>query len=343
MRRPKLFLHAGTQKTGTTAIQQALAANRNWLDSQGVLYPPYFPMHHGPFYAHNQMARALARYAAMDHVALMQFGLRLRRLSRGKRWVVLSAESIYRHVVQRPIRTPEAFAARHRAYLQRLARYFKAFEITIVLYFRRPDTFAVSRFKERIVRGFTSLDFGTFIEKQAWFYDYPGRVELLRRTFENVATRVYEAERAAGLVERFLEVLDVPSLPAPPSSPVRASPTNRATLWLRRAQEEAPRSLQAHEHRVIFAREPQALEFFTESEPSTLWPSRSCFSGFVERNSDAYGFAGFDYPSAPDQQPAVWTDGLHRTAETAFAKWEMANRGVLRRRRRLGLRFFEEL
>lgn len=343
MGRPKLFLHVGTQKTGTTAIQQALAANRSWLETQGVLYPPYFPTHHGPFYAHNQMARALARNAAVDHVTLMQFMLRLGRLSRGKRWIVLSAESIYRHVVDRPARTPEEFSARHRAYLQRLARYFEAFDIAIVLYFRRPDTFAVSRFKERIVRGFTSLDFGTFIERQAWFYDYPRRVELLRHTFANVATRVYETERTAGLVDRFLEVLDVPSLPIPPNPAVRPSPTNLATLWLRRAQEESPRSLQAHEHRVIFAREPQALEFFGESEPSTLWPSASCFSRFVDRNIDAYEFAGFGYPSAPDQMPAVWTDSLHRAAETAFADWEMANRAVLKKRRRLGLRFFQDL
>ena len=37
--RPKLFLHIGTGKTGSSAIQQVLAANRTQLERRGVLIP----------------------------------------------------------------------------------------------------------------------------------------------------------------------------------------------------------------------------------------------------------------------------------------------------------------
>jgi len=37
---PNLFIHIGTHKTGTTAIQDSLAANRFKIKNQGVYYIP---------------------------------------------------------------------------------------------------------------------------------------------------------------------------------------------------------------------------------------------------------------------------------------------------------------
>jgi hypothetical protein len=42
MRKPKLLLHIGTEKTGTTAIQRSLAINRAKLASESIFDPEIF-------------------------------------------------------------------------------------------------------------------------------------------------------------------------------------------------------------------------------------------------------------------------------------------------------------
>src|SRR5438309_11963248 len=51
---PHCFLHIGTEKTGTTSIQNFLAQNRDHLREKGILYPRA---------AGNQNHTALAAYA----------------------------------------------------------------------------------------------------------------------------------------------------------------------------------------------------------------------------------------------------------------------------------------
>lgn len=49
-----LYIHAGTHKTGTTAIQKFLSANRDLLAKNGYLYP-------GTDQGHHDVARELKK------------------------------------------------------------------------------------------------------------------------------------------------------------------------------------------------------------------------------------------------------------------------------------------
>ena len=40
-RRPRVYLHIGEPKTGTTFVQQVMWGNRAWLAAQGVVLPGY--------------------------------------------------------------------------------------------------------------------------------------------------------------------------------------------------------------------------------------------------------------------------------------------------------------
>ena len=55
-----IFIHVGTQKTGTTSLQKFAAEHRTELRARGLWYPSYREMGLFGHYAHHDFAHALA-------------------------------------------------------------------------------------------------------------------------------------------------------------------------------------------------------------------------------------------------------------------------------------------
>ncbi|SFA74740.1 hypothetical protein SAMN05421688_0564 [Poseidonocella pacifica] len=115
---PRIFLHAGTHKTGTTTIQRALFANREMLASNGIWYDPGADLFGGTRHAAISFAHQLA-YA--DDVAtdtrFQTYRERIEHaLSEGQD-IIISAEPLYRMVMGGGSSAPRPEALTSRVFL----------------------------------------------------------------------------------------------------------------------------------------------------------------------------------------------------------------------------------
>jgi hypothetical protein len=339
--RPKLVLHPGTHHTGTTAIQESLSRNRSWLAARKVAYPQlHLAGERGPKSSHHAMAKALASEGPDVSQEVQHYRGEIERAADSARLTVLSTESIYRHMLGKHGEKAEVFFAGHTAYLERLRHFLQDFDVSVLIYFRRPDQIAESRFKSLIARGLRTSSFAEESERMPWFYDYPRRIALFGDIFDSVVPRRYADEARKGLLTGVYAALDLEDSPPEGAGAVRVSHGNRATLWLRRALEDDA-SPQLHQHRALFAAEHAKDPLFAEPEPSTLWPSEAVFAAFVERHRSAYEMGYFDTPEPPARPATVWTDAMHAAACEAFARWEGVNAERLLRRDAKKLKYWD--
>lgn len=354
MTKPKLLLHPGMHKTGTTAIQESLYRNRDWLAARDIAYPALGQFGEGPKNAHHGFTKVLASGAAKSDPELRPYAEQIDHAASTARLTVLSAEPIYTHTLDsrregalsflQPVR--QAVSSRigfwnaHRAYLERLREFLRAFDISVLIYLRRPDGIAESLFKEGVARGRRMPSFRVHVWQLQWalrFFDYPRRLDLLRDVFYRVDTRSYEEEAKRGLVAGFYEALGLEEPPPDTASRVRTSIGNRAALWLCRERLTDSR-VKMYRYRLLFAAENDLSPVFAETEPSTLWPSDRTFRAFVERNRSAYAMSGSDLPDPPGRPVTIWTDDMHRAANEAFEVWLHSNAERLTRRDKAGRR-----
>ena len=141
----RLYLHIGSHKTGTTAIQHFAAQNRDHLAKQGLLYPPVGPK--GAPARRNHMlvfggwfGLAGANDLTSEDISAFFARTRAQALKR-KSDVLLSGENIFRLTAEQ---RDELYA--------RLRQTFPDFDIVVVAALRRQDNFADSLFRN-VVRG----------------------------------------------------------------------------------------------------------------------------------------------------------------------------------------------
>lgn len=127
--RPKLVLHIGRHKCGTSSLQRFLSANGDALRAHGYHYPT---AHRQP-YAHHPVAHAYAGDApAVDTAAFW-------------RDVASSPASIV---------SSEAF---QNIDPSRLAPDLEAFDVTVVAYFREPLDYLLSSYAQKVKAGNTDV------------------------------------------------------------------------------------------------------------------------------------------------------------------------------------------
>lgn len=339
--RPPLLLHVGSHKTGTTAMQAALAALRPELARAGIAYPDLKPELGGSPRDHNALAHALAAPDLRTRLALWRAGRQLARAARHGQRTILSAEAILRHVLGRADHTDsDAWFAAHRAYLRRIARYLGRFNITALCYFRQPETAVISLYKENIIRGLPEarLDLAGFLAVKAQRFDYPRHIAALQASFPQTEILSFEAEVKTGLLTGFLRRVGAADLAPPVLPDLRTSPSNRAALWLQRhiGREDAL----AYRARATFALRAEAAPFFAEDAPSTLWPDAALQERFFQINAESYALPFLQPPRLTDLPPTRWSDTMHARADAGFADWAAAHADLLARRNALRLRPF---
>jgi hypothetical protein len=326
----RIVFHAGTHKTGTTSIQGVLAANRNLLANRGIYYPsaPDFFGTRADLQsanAHFALAQAIARFSFSDQDNIARFLAHLRTAGPGYSVVLLSAESVYRHMVgdYSANEENEFYIARQR-FVERFAGVLKEYPVDIVLYFRRPDRFAESLYAGSVAASKTKRSFEDFVTHRIFKFDYRFQIDLFAERF---STRVYcyEEKAQAGLVASFFRDNGLGEAPAAGSA-LRRSIPNRAVRWLQRANAVALLSRREQRRRWLFALQPDCREMFRSDEPSTFWRSTAERDAFIRKNS-----ANVPELSFPDAGPEMvpfcdWTDAMHQNAEVAFQRWQATNK-----------------
>lgn len=335
--KPRLILHVGSHKTGTTSIQGALAANRSWLDSLGVCYPDPTPFFFHRIDGHHDLAHALASTATRHRRRAAKFRAHLIDMGRTHDRIVLSAEPFYRHVIEpspirpRPRRLVDMLEER-RLYIAAMADYFSPFDVEILVFLRRPDTFAESLYKNSVVQGWYSGGFQRFSKSPYFVLDYGRRLDLFRSSFPKVTVKSYEQSLPAGIIEAFFEAIGVGNPPTPGGEHLRRSLTNKATLWIERSKAEQKLGKRAIRRRWHFAMLPVSKPLFGSDKTSSLWNSVDERDRFIERHRGAVAADLFPSPPPDLPGPATWTDEEHAAASDAFGRWQRQHVAYLLRR-----------
>lgn len=132
MTRPRLILHIGTHKTGTTAIQRALDQQRAECLARGVFYPPTDREPWPDLPKHCSVFAAAARGNAAESEAERQWLLAQFRAS-GAHTLLISEEGLSEPLPH----LPEFFAPMA-----------AEFDIVVVCMLRRPDLFTESLYNQ---------------------------------------------------------------------------------------------------------------------------------------------------------------------------------------------------
>ena len=146
---PTLYLHIGTPKTGTTALQNFLPANEEVLEQHGICYPDFgfrytgLGVHrNGHFLVTGNYKDEFGNRVPEKEEADYQEGLR-KLEETGKKFskIILSDEGIWKQ----SITDRENFWERLNKDLKRIG-----FDIKIVVYFRRQNLFVQSHWAHKI-------------------------------------------------------------------------------------------------------------------------------------------------------------------------------------------------
>ncbi len=213
---PKLLLHIGTHKTGTTSIQRFCAANRNALRDHGLWYPPAdvgkFPKH----YAHHRVAHSIAlRDPDFGPDDASHFFDRVRRQLGNDETAVISAEPMYRHLLAdgEPARgllklSAEETERQFRNYAAATQEAIGDFDVTVLVMLRRQDLFLESLYAEQVLSTGYNRTIERFAVERRALLDYAARLTGWAEVFgaSNLSVKVFERSKLTVPIERtFIE------------------------------------------------------------------------------------------------------------------------------------------
>jgi len=219
---PPTTLHIGHGKTGTTAIQSFLAANRARLRANGTLYPDV--RHKGAWSGvenHNHFAWSLIDKTSWLGFDDVEFCRQFHDQCTDKnaeppvRRMILSAESFTGEPLPWTFESPEAYFNAQRMKLARLRRLFADTELTILVYLRPQDAWVDSvlnqtvkfegLFDARVVE-----DVPSFLTRVAPRLDYAQTLDLWHTAFpaSEIIVRPFETAQLTG-GDAVMDLLDV--------------------------------------------------------------------------------------------------------------------------------------
>lgn len=141
----KAILHIGTNKTGTTYLQDSLSASRNVLLEQGFAYPAHtggFNNHKvllSGLVAHSDLPRHIRRKSENKLVsARIELLTELARLSKEGRTAIISSESLFN-------RTKDGLVNQIKSDLNKSG----VTEFTVVAYVRRPSSHFAAKVQQK--------------------------------------------------------------------------------------------------------------------------------------------------------------------------------------------------
>jgi len=195
---PKLILHAGIHKTGTTAIQAFARKNRSAFAESGILYPQgrTNKRWEQPAEAHHEFAHALAdkgKCLKWNQVENLTKSWAKEASDKGLD-VLISSEAIYRHVLSS---VQGSWVEKRKGYLNRLSNALSEFDVSVVLVLRRQDDYIKSLFQEAVMKN-TPAGRKAFVDfrkqyladhKKASFYE---NLRLFEAFFPKVNVLIYE-------------------------------------------------------------------------------------------------------------------------------------------------------
>lgn len=309
----KILLHIGWLKTGSTAIQQFLHANRDAiLQRTGILYPGagvHTVAHHlAAWSLQEPLAHAWAKEIGFKSTPEEVFGeiFREAQQARAKSLIVSS----------------EVFCQTSFYRISRLAGMLAGHEVRVIAYLRRQDDYVESAYKQ-VVRGHVRFakKFQHFAAKQLSHgrLDYEGRFLEWETQFPGVAItiRPYERERFPdrNVVLDFLRVAGIPAdagwdFSSTDANLSLSAQSTRALAWI---NANVPLAAPEHERVVEALRAVEAAEGDTSRTLFTCAGRSALMRSLDESNRRLFrrygaeddAFASWEQPAEPQSAEAA--------------------------------------
>jgi hypothetical protein len=203
-RLPRLLLHIGMHKTGSTSLQRFFARNRTVLGFMGIHYPKAYDAGGKLLPKHNDIFQAISHEKdfGASHPDLGSSAARIERLARqmeSHRITILSAEG---------------FSGESPAFSEAFAPLRDRFDIRVICFLRRQDDWVQSFYKQmvgsRAVR--EPRSFGDFLaaESTRSHLDYPQLLDWWAAAVGEQAIRVEIYNPTTRVLPTFLNACGLP-------------------------------------------------------------------------------------------------------------------------------------
>lgn len=328
----RLILHAGMHKTGTTAIQSIAAKNRDDLYAKGVYYPKSWEFFGNLVQlpsanAHFSLFNALVDMRTRDKRQLEQFSKHLRDDIPDDFTILISAESLNRHVVSEA----NTFADGHRAFLERVAEYFEGFHTEVVVYFRRPSDFAESMFSEAAVSSPGYANFRKIPKRYIERFQYRYLKESYAVHFP-ISCQSFEAQKS-NLGTRFWKAIGLPQPVDTTETTRRPSVPKAAVRWIFRAKRDLGNKMERPERvrRWLFGLQHENAKLFRSDIKTSFWEDLADSRAFHERMVEGFDDLTFERPTNLPPR-CSWSARDHERAEARFEEWQVERADWLKER-----------
>jgi hypothetical protein len=193
---PRIILHIGLRKTGTTSIQKFLNKNHDILLKHDILYPRSGLPLKESVYAHHDLAVSITN---------------IRPPTNKQCWQLLH-EELEQHTDKLIFISSEIFSVATPEQIEQVRDEFKDHIVTALIYLRDPVNFMISLYKEQIKAHNESLSFRKFIRQQFSLVDYDELIKNWKTVFgdSNVILKNYdELNWGDQLIQNLLESLNL--------------------------------------------------------------------------------------------------------------------------------------
>lgn len=207
---PRLYLHIGSHKTGTTAIQSFARTNQDELRQQGLWYPDYSPISDRKADAHHDLSHAIAGDSKYYDLPTLEELVHywFKTASKTGDDILLSAEPFWRHIIDTD--GHKSWFEGRRLLFARVADLLNSFDVTVVVVLRRQDDYIRSLYQELVMKS-ASLGQLSFLDFRKRFFKireedevavlldeflktacYDDNLTLVEEAFNNVMVTTYE-------------------------------------------------------------------------------------------------------------------------------------------------------
>jgi glycosyltransferase involved in cell wall biosynthesis len=208
----KIYVHFGTHKTGSTFVQQQLAANYDALKAYGILFPKTglgFPHDRGPVRASGLPGHQGLITATNKINTVVLEALQAEIADSGCKKIIISAENLCTYAPLKP-GVNSATIARN------LSQLGLQGDFTPVIYFRRPDRWIDSFYREQVSNGalVAHQHPDEYFNNQQNRLHYAETVHTIEEALGQEASIAnFDAVvRGEGLLESFLRLCDSPDM-----------------------------------------------------------------------------------------------------------------------------------
>jgi len=288
---PRCWLHLGTHKTGTTALQTSLSENRHHLRASGLLYPNYTPISKEVPKAHHLYFRRLGKPDS-GMTAKQMHGLSkqwMRECQRGSLDLLLSAESLYFYPSPKQLKGGDWLGARIE-FLQKVRETLADFELRPVLVLRRQDAFVESLYREWVLKNY---DYGAYTFREfrrcvtPHYVNYTEQIEAIAQTLGPPEVLCYEALGSQNFTQTFLECLGVACSDIPATPRLRQS-KRPLLIEVKRILNACAHPLASHQAFGQLLKEAAFLQWIAqlpEHRAQTLWESPQARAAYLSKFS----------------------------------------------------------